>query len=126
MAEIASAWIRDGTADAILADRRREAAARQELARRVLGGADFRGHRFGYHLWLQLPDPWRSETFTAEVRRRGASVTPAEAFAVGRGSVPHAVRLCLGAARDRATLERGLRLVAETLAASTDADLAVV
>lgn len=126
MAEIASAWIRDGTADAILADRRREAAARQELARRVLGEADFRGHRFGYHLWLKLPDPWRSETFTAQVRRRGAAVTPAEAFVVGRGSVPHAVRLCLGAVRDRATLEKGLRLVAETLAASADADLAVV
>ncbi len=57
MAEIAATWIRDGTADAILADRRREVAARQALARQALGSADYLAHPVGYHLWLQLPEP---------------------------------------------------------------------
>lgn len=126
MAEIASAWIRDGTADLVLDDRRREAAARQKLARKVLGGADYRAHPRGYFIWLRLPDPWRSESFTAQLRTRGTLVTPAEAFVVGRGTMPHAVRVCLGAVASRATLERALRGVAETLRGPMDTSFPVV
>jgi DNA-binding transcriptional MocR family regulator len=79
MAEIVSTWIREGRADAVLAEKRGEAAARQALARRILGGARIDSDRSGYHLWLQLPEPWRSESFVAEARRRGVAVTPAEA-----------------------------------------------
>ena len=67
------------------------------------------------HLWLQLPEPWRSAEFTAEARRRGVGVTPAEAFAVGRGNLTHAVRLCHGAPASRETLGRALDVVAELL-----------
>jgi len=118
MAEIASAWIRDGTADSIVRERRREAAARQALARAALRSADLLAHPQGHHLWLHLPEPWRSDTFTAEARRRGVKVTPSEAFAVERGLAPDAVRVCLGAPQSHEELEKGLRLVAETLAAS--------
>jgi DNA-binding transcriptional MocR family regulator len=121
MAEVAATWIRDGTAEAILADRRREAAERQALAARSLGPARFRAHPLGYHLWLELPEPWRSQTFAEQVRQRGALVTPAEAFVVGRGRVPHAVRLCLGAETERARLAEGLARVVETLGVPLDA-----
>ena len=67
-AAIASAWIRDGTADALLAARREEARARQAVARERLAGADFDAHPEAYYLWLRLPEPWRSE----RVRGRGA------------------------------------------------------
>jgi DNA-binding transcriptional MocR family regulator len=118
MAEIASAWIRDGTADSIVRERRREAAARQALAREVLGPADIQAHPQGHHLWLRLPDAWRSESFAAAARRRGVMVTPSEPFVVGRSAAPPAVRVCLGVPASRGELERGLRLVAETLATS--------
>jgi DNA-binding transcriptional MocR family regulator len=125
-AEIVSGWIRDGTADELLEARRVEASARQALAAQVLAGARFDAHPVGYHLWLHLPEPWRSEGFTAQAGRRGAAVTPAEAFVVGRGAAPHAVRLCLGAPRTREALARGLRVVAETLAGAPDAGMAMV
>ena len=125
-AEIVSAWIHDGTADALLESRRAEAAARQAIAREALGGATYDAHPVGYHLWLHLPDPWRSESFAAQVARRGVAVTPAEAFVVGRGAAPHAVRVCLGAARTREALARGLRVVAETLGGTPDAGMAMV
>jgi DNA-binding transcriptional MocR family regulator len=125
-AEVATAWIKDGTADALLEARRAEAAARQALAAEWLAGAEYDAHPVGYHLWLHLPDPWRSESFAAQCARRGVTVTPAEAFVVGRGAAPHAVRLCLGSPRSRETLARGLRLVAETLAGSPDAGMAMV
>ncbi len=118
MAEIASTWIRSGTADAILAERRREAAARQALARSILVGAEYDAHPNGYHLWLRLPEPWQSASFSTECRRRGVSVTPAEVFLVGRGVAPPAVRVCLGAPVGHGELEKGLRLLAETLAAT--------
>jgi DNA-binding transcriptional MocR family regulator len=114
MAEIAARWIADGTAESILRRKRKEAAARQRLAARILPG-DARGHPAAYHVWLGLPRPWRSEAFAEAARQRGVLVTPAPAFAIGRGAVPDAVRVCLGAARDRAALERGLGVLAELL-----------
>jgi DNA-binding transcriptional MocR family regulator len=125
-AEVVSSWIRDGTADALLEARRAEAAARQALAAQALAGAEYEAHPVGYHLWLHLPEPWRSDTFAAQAARRGVAVTPAEAFVVGRGAAPHAVRVCLGSARTREALARGLGRVAETLAGSPDAGMAMV
>jgi DNA-binding transcriptional MocR family regulator len=125
-AAVASAWIRDGTADALLTARRAEARARQDLARARLAGADFDAHPEAYYLWLRLPDPWRGDSFVAEARARGVALTAAEAFTVGRGPVPHAVRLCTGAARTREALDRGLAVVADLLHAGGAAGEAVV
>ena len=115
-AAIASAWIRDGSADALLQARREEARVRQAMARERLAGADLDAHPEAYYLWLRLPAPWRADAFVAEARERGVIVTPAEAFAVDRDGVVHAVRLCTGAARTRETLARGLDVVADLLA----------
>jgi DNA-binding transcriptional MocR family regulator len=126
MAAVASTWIADGTADALVAARRREARERQAIARERLAGAEFDSKPEAYYLWLRLPEPWRGEGFAAEARARGVLVTPAEAFAVGRGPVPHALRLCLGAARSREALSRGLDAVAALLQAGEGSGTAVV
>ncbi|NMO15220.1 PLP-dependent aminotransferase family protein [Pyxidicoccus fallax] len=116
MAEVAARWVEDGTADELVARRRREAQERLELAREVLGDALPKAPRGPtYHLWLPLPGGWRAEPFTARARRRGVSVTPAEVFTVGPATAPAAVRVCLGAPRTRASLEKGLRRLRETL-----------
>jgi len=125
-AAIATSWIGDGTADAILAARRREARERQLLAREILEGADVDSKPEAYYLWLRLPEPWRRDEFAAVLRARGAEATSAAAFAVGRDPAPHAVRLCLGATRRRDRLARGLSLVAETLRSGGDARATVV
>jgi hypothetical protein len=51
---------------------------------------------------------------------------PAETFAVGREKTPHAVRVCLGAAGNYGNLERGLRILAETLNERPPSDLSVI
>jgi DNA-binding transcriptional MocR family regulator len=115
MVEVVTTWMRNGAADTILDAMRREAAARQELARRILSGLEVQAHPYGLHLWLLLPDPWRSDGFAAVARRRGVLVSPAEAFLVGRTAGPHAVRVSLGSAPTRAELEKGLRAVREVV-----------
>jgi len=62
----------------------------------------------------------------AQARQRGVAVTPFEAFAVGGGSAPEAVRVCLGAVRARTQLEKGLRILSEILAGSPQADFSIV
>jgi DNA-binding transcriptional MocR family regulator len=115
MAEIATLWIRDGTADRILEGRRRETADRRRVLDRVLGRAAVLSHPAASHVWLPLPEPWRAEPFADELQRRGVAVTPASAFAIARGAAPQAVRICLGPPRDVQTLEGALRTLAETL-----------
>jgi DNA-binding transcriptional MocR family regulator len=116
MAELATMWIEDGTADKVLSRKRAEAQRRQQLASRILDSASYSAGPQSFHLWLTLPRQWQSAAFTVEVRRRGVAVTSAEAFVVGGGRIPQAVRVCLGAAENRQQLEAGLKIVAATLA----------
>ena len=126
LAEVASVWIRDGTADRILAGNRKAASARHRLAVSVLGRFKIQSHPAAHHLWLQLPASRRSETFAEQARRAGVAVTPAQAFVVGGGAAPRAVRVCLGVARDLTQLEKGLRILAGVLEGRPDDELLVV
>ncbi|MBP2301341.1 aminotransferase-like domain-containing protein [Azospirillum picis] len=125
-AEVAARWIQDGTADRIVATQREEDLARQRLARSILPADAVCGHPAAQHLWLVLPEPWRREDFIAEARRRGVIVTGADAFAVGRASAPHAVRLGLCMPRGRDEAARGLRALADALDAPAAAMLSIV
>jgi len=126
MAEIASEWIRDGTAERLVEQKRSEAAARQSIARAALDGFQFDAHPLSFHLWLHLPEPWRSNEFSAQLRRRGVVVTPAEAFVPGREEPPHAVRVCVGAPRSRAQLEKGLCIIRSVLQQTPDPSLSIL
>ena len=116
-AELAAHWIADGSAEALRRARREEAAARQRLAAALLP-APYAARGESYHLWLPLPAPWTGEDFVAQARQRGVAATMAETFYAGRGRAPQAIRVCLGPPAERAQLERGLRTLAELLAAA--------
>jgi len=124
--EIAMRHIANGAARRMADWQRQESIARQTIARRVLKNADMATHPAAFHVWLKLPEPWRREEYATQARRRGVGVTPADAFAVGRAPVPHAVRIGLSAARDRAQLERALGVLAEMLAGTPERDYAMV
>ena len=87
--------IADGTAAAIAAKKREDAAERQRIAAECLAGFQVQADARAYHLWLTLPEPWRSEAFVAAAARRGIALTPSSAFTVGPGHAPNAVRLAL-------------------------------
>jgi DNA-binding transcriptional MocR family regulator len=114
MSALVIEWLRSGEAERIIAAIRHEAAGRQLLAARILKGQSFAAHPKGHHLWLPLPDRWRRSDFVAELLRQGLAVVGSEAFATDQ-MPPHAVRICLGAARNRAELSTALQLLLGTL-----------
>ncbi len=115
MAEVAARWIADGTADEARRRKRAEVIARQAIAREVLARYRVQSQPESFHLWLSLPEPWRSDAFAAHARRRGVLVGASQTFLVGPGAAPAAVRVCLGPPRDREQLRRGLRTLAEAI-----------
>ncbi len=115
MAELATRWIQSGRADRMVEEKRAEALARRELYGRILADLPTRSHPSSSHVWVPLPSPWRGDDFVAQARRAGVAPTPAEMFVVGRASAPHAVRLALARPRERADVERGLRVLADVV-----------
>lgn len=115
MAEIAARWIRNGTADEMVAWKREEALARRALFERALPEAETISDPVSSVVWLELPAPWRSEDFAAQALQRGLAVTPAENFVAGRAPTPHCVRLSLGSPPRREDVERGVGIVTELL-----------
>ncbi len=91
----AAHWFADGTADALTAAKRADAAARQRVAAAQLAGFNVAADPVSYHCWWELPPPWRADTFVAAAAQLGIAVTPAAAFAVSPGQAPSAVRLAL-------------------------------
>lgn len=126
MAEMVTRWIEDGTLSRVIDWKRRETFARQKLARDILGDFHQATHPVSCHLWLQLPEPWRSGDFSDHAAARGVLVIPAEAFATCRAAPPHAVRICLLSTLDRQQLAKGLNILREILQSAPDPALTLV
>ena len=80
---LATRWIEDGTAAALLDHiPREESAARQALARRYLAAYRFDADPEGFHLWLQLGKGWTPSAFVSQVRAQPIGLVEGDAFAV--------------------------------------------
>lgn len=112
-AAIATRWIQDGTADAVLAAIRAEMNQRQDIARTILPPDLIRAHSEGLHLWLRLPQPWTRGAFMTQLQAGGISVTGSDVFTLE--TPPEAVRLSLGRTNSLAELRRGLEMIANLL-----------
>jgi DNA-binding transcriptional MocR family regulator len=110
---IATRWIQNGTAAAVLAAIRSEAIVRQEIARTVLAPASFVAKPEGFHVWLSLPASWTRAEFVARLRAIGIGVVGSDAFALQ--APPEAVRLSLGAPATRNELRMSLEQIADLL-----------
>ncbi|EHK54291.1 PLP-dependent aminotransferase family protein [Allomesorhizobium alhagi] len=106
---IATRMIEDGLVARVIAGQREEFARRQAQVREVLADFDVMTDDAATHAWLQLPEPWHGNSFVRAASVNGVGVLSGEAFAVDRDSVPHAVRINVGAARSRDDLARALQ-----------------
>lgn len=112
-AEIASQWIFSGTAEAVLNEIRNEMHARFQILRKVFPASRVTADAYGIHAWLQLPDSWTNGVFCDRSRAFGLGIVGSDAFSLGRQ--PEGVRLALGSAADRVSLEQSLLSIFEIL-----------
>jgi DNA-binding transcriptional MocR family regulator len=119
MVALVTHWIKCGVAEKIVLAIRKEAMGRQQLARKVLREISYSAKPNGHHLWLPLPFPWSRARFLSHVLHHGLAVVGDDAFAVGSSEAPsEAVRISLGAARNRAELAQALHFLVDTLKSS--------
>lgn len=114
MVALVSRWLADGSADAIISAVAAEAAARQKLAEKALSGQNYLAHPKGHHVWLRLPAAWTRAEFAAHVQRQGLAVVTSDSFSVD-GEQEHAIRIALGAARNRSELVAALDVLVVAL-----------
>ena len=111
---LATRWIEDGTADAILRFVRAEAAQRQAMVASVLPSGSYRSYPISFNIWLPLTNGWTRSTFTNHMRNSGMGVVASDAFTVD-GPASEAVRVCLGGPIGRDRLKGALDFMAHAL-----------
>lgn len=116
-AALATQWILDGSAAALMEGVRKEARLRHWMARDILAGR-YSGTGDGLHVWLELPGYWNSSQLARAADSEGIAVTPAEAFATSAASSDsvNAIRISLGSIKDRGRLQTGLQRLSHLLA----------
>jgi len=122
MAEIAGRWISSETGDKLIRHHRKEAAQRHSILTATLAGYRFHAHPASYHVWLELPDPWREQSFKSEAAKKGVAIINGDNFAMAQTPTPQAVRICLGRPEKQSTLKRGLTVLARLLESGPDTD----
>ncbi len=126
-AQLATALIESGAADATAEAGRRMAGERQQLARRVLGPAAGSTHANASHVWLPLPQGWSGAELAAAALAQGVAITAGGAFnALANSDHPGHVRLSLCTEPDAERVRRGLEIVAGLLAAGPGAATSVI
>jgi DNA-binding transcriptional MocR family regulator len=80
-----------------------------------LPGTAIHPNPYSCHAWLRLPEHWNCTQFAMEAQRRGVLVAPAEMFAVERTSSVNAIRISVGAAESRESLQAALVILAGIL-----------
>ena len=95
MTALVCGWVEDGTVARLEAEKRRDAMARQRLARTALAGLTLVSHPASYFLWLPLPEEIRADQVAVALLAENIAVSTAEPFAIS-SPAPHAIRLALG------------------------------
>lgn len=111
---LATQWINDGTASAVVQAIRKETNARHALLLKHLGDQDIWSQPDCFHAWLKLPDTLSPNEASSFWRSRGVAAVASTAFATNTAP-PRAVRLCLGGPTTQAQCEQSLRVVADVL-----------
>ena len=111
MVEIGTRWLKDGTADDLLAWQMDALARRNGLVTEALGAFSPRSSPNGMHVWLPLPRQWNEDAFVAHARSEGVAVAAGSAFAVDLPTHAPGIRICLGCSSE-AGMARGLDIIA--------------
>ncbi len=116
--EVASLWIKDGTLKRLISFEQQEFAARQRIAKEILGQFNYDYHPNGMHLWLHLPDEWDADEFVATAHQSNILITGYQPFVIDRGAALKRVRISLGMESSRYRVKYALQMLADILKSS--------
>ncbi|KAJ54351.1 GntR family transcriptional regulator [Actibacterium mucosum KCTC 23349] len=102
-----STWIEQGTADAVVAETRRVARRRQDLAARVLPDVTFESQPEAFNIWMQPPLGLSRAEVLARTAGGPIGIVPSDVFTVGVAPGEF-LRVCLGGPLTESALEDGL------------------
>ena len=108
-------WIDDGSALQMLKTQRIEITARQLLVNQIFEGLNYRMQQGGFHIWLNLPEPWQAGELVQQAAKKGVLLKAAETFTVGRFATPHAVRISISSPQTQQQLAQGLKVIKQIL-----------
>lgn len=119
--ELSTLWIENGTAEKLLSQQIHEIGRRKALVERLLDGLNYRTHPQSPHFWIEVPEAWRASDIEADLKLKNYLITAAEAFAVGRATVPQFVRASVSnASSNDQLLYDGFLTLASTLREDAD------
>ncbi|RWD00878.1 MAG: PLP-dependent aminotransferase family protein [Mesorhizobium sp.] len=114
IADIATLWVRDGTALELVKWQREALNNRHSLAAKMLSGLSYNAHPQSLHLWLPLSRGHTEYSFVSQVRLGGVMVAPGSSFRTTDRDGTPAVRISLGSTTE-GELRAGLEIVASSL-----------
>jgi DNA-binding transcriptional MocR family regulator len=115
MAEVVARLMQNGGLARQVVLKREKAVQRHEIAERILGNRlRFAQATPGFHVWVSLPEGRSVTAIVAEAAVAGVSIAgPAALLSLEPGMA--GIRLCIGAPKSEAELERALGVIAEIL-----------
>lgn len=119
MAEIASRWVADGTAAALVDWQREALHARHRIVAEALAGVAYRSHPESLHVWAPLPPTHSESAFVSQARAQGVAIAPGQSFRIGDALAAPAVRISLGST-EADELRIGLRQIAHLVHAGAE------
>ena len=114
VAEMASRWVEDGTAQALLAVQRRELRARQDIVREGLAPVLASTHPLSLFALLQVPPRWNEDGLVRALAQKGIAVTSSDPFIAGGERPANRIRLCIGGHLSPSSLRSAFELVLST------------
>jgi DNA-binding transcriptional MocR family regulator len=104
--------VASGRQDEIVALKRADARARNQLARRILPQSRIEASPFAYHIWLTQSGHSAAAAFVTAAAARGVCVSTGEDFTFDPGNGPAGVRIAIGSVPP-SVLRRALAILAD-------------
>jgi len=115
VSEIASRWVKDGTASELVRWQQNSLSKRYEIVDEEMSGLTWRGHPNSLHFWLNLPEDWTTGTYVEHARSIGVAVAPTQPFLTPNSPGANAVRIAVAGTQDSKKFRRGLSAIRNLL-----------
>ena len=120
IAELASRWIEDGTAEELARWQREQLTARHAIVTETFGRFSWHGAPTSLHFWLELPEPWEPALLVEHARLQGLALAPTEPFMTDQVDSPRAIRVAVGSVHDTDRFRQGMLQLRDLLSSDPE------